>query len=194
MYAGQPWDKRQSQGHTRVSAVRETVSAGETFAEFYEELMPKIYRYVYYKVNSTQVAEDLTSTVFEKALVNFGKFSRDRASFSTWIFSIARNTVIDHYRVQGRRQTVPLNEAIQVSSGDLPPDEELVRKEELGKLRAAVSQLSSDEQEIISLKFGSEFNNRQIAEMLGLSESNVGTKLYRAVRKLRDSFRELENG
>lgn len=177
-----------------MSAVRETVSAGETFAGLYEELMPKVYRYVHYKVNSTQVAEDLTSTVFEKALVNFSKFSRDKASFSTWIFSIARNTVIDHYRVQGRRQTVPLDEAIQVSSGDLPPDEELVRKEELGKLRAAVSQLSSDEQEIISLKFGSEFNNRQIAKMLGLSESNVGTKLYRAVRKLRDSFQEPENG
>ena len=74
------------------------------------------------------------------------------------------------------------------------PEEELERKEELGKLREGLSGLSREEQEVISLKFGSDMNNRQIAKMLGLSESNVGTKLYRAVRKLRDSFQESKNG
>lgn len=176
-----------------MSAVKETVSAREPFAELYEEYVPKVFRYIQYKVNSIQLTEDLTSTVFEKALTNFSRFSRDKATFSTWIFSIARNTVIDHYRARGRRQTVSLEEAADVPSRDLSPEEELVRKEELRKLRASLSGLSREEQEIISLKFGSELNNRQIAEMLGLSESNVGTKLYRAIRKLRDTFQESEN-
>jgi len=181
-----------------VSTVKETVSARETFAELYEEYMPKVYRHIYYRVNNTQVAEDLTSTAFEKALTNFGKFSSDRASFSTWIFSIARNVVIDHYRVQGRRRQIlsleETTEADQVVSGDLSPEEELLKSEERQRLQVCLAGLSHEEQEIISLKFGAELTNRQIAKMLGLSESNAGTKLYRAVRKLRDSFEEPENG
>jgi len=178
-----------------VSAIREAKSTREIFAELYEEFLPKVFRYIRYRVNSEQVTEDLTSVVFEKALTNFEKYSSDKASFSTWIFSIARNVLIDHYRVEARRQTVSLDErAIEISSNELSPDGALLKKEEREKLRACVSQLSREEQEIVSLKFGAELNNRQIARELGLSESNVGTKLCRAVRKLRDSFQEAENG
>lgn len=180
-----------------MSAVNEAVSARETFAELYEEFMPKVYRHIHYKVNNTQVAEDLTSAVFEKALVNFSRYSRDIASFSTWIFSITRNVIVDYYRVQGRRQTLSLEivtEVTEAASTDLSPEEELLKREERQRLYACLADLSPEEQEIISLKFGAELNNRQIAKMLGLSESNVGTRLYRAVRKLRDSFQEPENG
>jgi len=179
-----------------VSAVKEDTNVRETFAELYEEYMPKVYRYIHYKVSNTHVAEDLTSTVFEKALTNFSRFSSSKASFSTWVFSIARNTIIDHYRVQGRRRTVSLEEATettQVVTGDLSPEEELLKSEERQRLQVCLSELSREEQDIISLKFGSELNNRQIAKMLGISESSVGTKLYRMVRKLRDSFQEPEN-
>ncbi len=177
-----------------MAAVKEAVSARETFAELYEEYMPKVFRYIQYRVNDMQLTEDLTSTTFEKALVSFSKYSSDRAKFSTWIFSIARNVVIDHYRVKGRKVTIPLEEATEVSSRDLSPEEELFKGEELERLHVYLAQLPQDEQEIIRLKFGAELNNRQIAKMLGLSESNVGTRLYRAVRKLRDNFQESENG
>jgi len=170
------------------------LSARETFARLYDEYLDKVYRYIQYRVNNMQLAEALTSTVFEKALVNFGKFSSDRASFSTWIFSIARNVVIDHYRVSGKRQKVPLEEVTAQSSGTDSPEEELERKDELKRLNLCLAELSEEEQEIVRLKFGAELNNRQIGKMLGLSESNIGTKLYRAIRKLRDSFQESGNG
>ncbi len=177
-----------------MSAITEGVSTKEVFAELYEEYLPRVFRYIRYKVNNTQVAEDLTSTTFEKALTNFSKFSEDKASFPTWIFSISRNTVIDYYRAQGRKHTVSLDEAKEIESKDPSPEEELLKKEERQKLQMCLQQLPEDEQEIIHLKFAAELNNRQIAKMLGLSESNVGTKLYRTVRKLRDGFQELENG
>ncbi len=174
-----------------MNTASEIKSSRETFAELYEEYLPKVFRYVRYRVNDLQVAEDLTSTTFEKALTNFERYSADRAAFSTWVFSIARNVVIDHFRVRGRRQTVSLEKAeIEVVSSDPLPDEAVIRSEERGQVRALVAQLPVEDQEIISLKFGSGLNNRQIAKALGLSESNVGTKLYRAVRKLRDSFQE----
>jgi RNA polymerase sigma-70 factor (ECF subfamily) len=177
-----------------VSATKEAVSAGETFAELYEEYMPKVFRYIQYRVSNMQLTEDLTQTTFEKALVSFSKYSSDRAKFSTWIFSIARNVTIDHYRLKGRRITIPLEEASEVTSRDLSPEEELFKGEELERLQVYLAELSQEEQEIIRLKFGAELNNRQIAKMLGLSESNIGTRLYRTVRKLRDSFQESENG
>jgi len=144
-------------------------------------------------VNNKQVTEDLSSSVFEKALVNFSKYSSDKASFSTWIFSIARNTVIDYYRTDGKRQGVFPDEAIDMPTRDLSPEEEAERKAERECLQLCMAKLSQEEQEIMHLKFAAELNNRQIAKMLRLSESNVGTKLFRAVRKLRDTFRESWN-
>lgn len=180
---------------TRVNFSKETKGKREIFAELYEEFLPRIFRYIRYRVNSEEVTEDLTSVVFEKALTNFEKYSTEKATFSTWIFSIARNVVIDHYRTQARRPALSLEKAeIEVSSNEPLPEDTLEKLEEQEKLRACISQLPAEEQEIIALKFGSGMNNRQIARTTGLSESNVGTRLYRAVRKLRDSFLEAENG
>jgi RNA polymerase sigma-70 factor (ECF subfamily) len=140
-----------------------------------------------------QLAEDLTSAVFEKALINFSKYSSDKASFSTWIFSIARNVLIDYYRTHGKRRIMSIEESSDTSSGESLPEEDFERKEELKRLQTHLTELPQEDQEIIRLKFGAELSNRQIAEMLGLSETNVGTRLYRTVRKLRDSFRGLNN-
>ena len=169
-----------------MSESKEAKSARDSFAELYDENLDKVYRYIWFKVNNVQVAEDLTSTVFEKVLVNFGKYSSDKARFSTWIFSIARNVVIDYYRVNIKKQAIPSEELIEIPSDDLPPEEEIEKGEEVKKLQDCLKQLLWDEQEIVRLKFWAEFNNRQIAEMLGISETNAGTKLYRAVKKLRN--------
>lgn len=170
------------------------LSTRETFAHLYDEYLDKVFRYVQYRVNNMQLAEDLTSAVFEKALDNFGKFSNDKASFSTWIFSIARNLVIDHYRVSSKRKTIPLEEITDQPSDALSPQEQLERKDERERLKFCLNRLTDEEQELVRLKFGAELNNRQIGRMLNLTESNVGTKLYRAIRKMRDSYQESGNG
>jgi len=170
------------------------VSKREIFAELYEEFMPKVFRYIHFKVSNQQLTEDLTSTVFEKALVNFDKYSSDRATFSTWIFSIARNTLIDYYRTNKMKIQVSLDEAIEMPSSEPSPQDEVEKKAEHECLRGCLSRLPEDDQELIQLKFAGEFNNRQIAKILGLSESNVGVRLFRAVKKLREDFHESWNG
>jgi RNA polymerase sigma-70 factor (ECF subfamily) len=164
------------------------------FAKLYDEFMPKVYRYIGYKVNNRQLTEDLTSIIFEKALDNFEKYSSDKAAFSTWIFSIARNTLIDYYRTNAKRQTESLDETFDIVSEDDSPNEELEKKEEREYLMKCLSDLTAEEQEIIRLKFAAEFNNRQIAKILGLSESNVGVKLFRSLKKLGEAFKESYNG
>lgn len=168
-------------------------TAIETFGRLYDEYMPRVFRYVHYRVNSTEVAEDITSTVFEKALRSFSSYSHDRASFGTWLFSIARNAVVDHYRKCGRQETGSLEDVIELPADEFSPDEEMDRQDEWHRLRICLGELGEDEREIVRLKFGAELNNRQIANMVRLSESNVGTRLYRAVRKLRDCFKRVDN-
>lgn len=73
---------------------------------------------------------------------------------------------------------------------NVSPEDEAIRNEERRRLRMCLAGLSPREKEIISLKFGAELTNRRIAGMLGLSESNVGVMLYRAIRKLRNGFNE----
>ena len=176
-----------------MNTARQKIVNRETFAQLYEEYMPKVFRYIQYKVNRIELAEDLTSVAFEKALTNLDKFSAEKASFSTWLFSIARNTVIDHFRSEAKRHSIPLDDAPDVPSKDPLPEDMAVKKEEIHMLQRCLSILSPEEKEIISLKFGMGLNNREIAKMCKLSESNVGTKLYRTIRKLRDSFQELEH-
>jgi RNA polymerase sigma-70 factor (ECF subfamily) len=156
--------------------------------------MPKVFAYIGYKVSKKETTEDLTSAVFEKALNNFKKYSRDKAAFSTWIFAIARNTVIDYYRTESKRRHLDLDAAVTVPSADPSPEEQLERKNEKECLLGCLSRLDERDQELVRLKFGAELTNRQIARTMDLSESNVGVRLFRAVRRLREDFEESWNG
>jgi RNA polymerase sigma-70 factor (ECF subfamily) len=164
-------------------------NAADAFAEFYEQYLPKVYRYVNYRIPDRHTAEDITSIVFEKALTKFKSFSPEKASFSTWIFTIARNTLTDHFRTSSKSQRVFDDSPIGIAKPENSPEELSESKEETKLLQSYVSRLSKVEQEIISLKFGAEMTNRQIAKELRMTESNVGIIVYRAVRKLRDDFR-----
>jgi RNA polymerase sigma-70 factor (ECF subfamily) len=144
-------------------------------------------------VGNLSVAEDLTSNVFEKALVSFGRYRSEKASFSTWLFSIAHHTVADYYKVTRKRDKIPL-EYIANNNVEANPEDAVSQQEELQRLHEFLSQLSQQEQDIISLKFGAELTNRQIAGLLNLSDSNVGVMVHRAIHKLRTNFRGWQGG
>ena len=169
-------------------------STAAAFAEFYEQYLPKVFNYISYRVTDKYMAEDLTSVVFEKALTKFKSFDAEKASFSTWLFTIAHHTVIDHYRLRTKEQGLEKEKVVFIAAEYTSIEEEAVKTEEFKKLRSCLSQLNKTEQEIISLKFGGEMTNRQIARMLGISESNVGIIIYRTIRKLRSGFAGWQNG
>ncbi len=167
----------------------------EIFSQLYDEFMPKVFAYIHYRVRDEQTTEDLTSIVFEKALVNFTRYSSDKAAFSTWIFTIARNSVIDHFRAGAKRQHIDLDHAnIDVPSTDLSPDEQMERQSERDCLLECLAKVNDQDQEIVRLKFGAGMTNRQISKLLKLSESNVGVRLFRTMKKLRKDFEESWNG
>jgi RNA polymerase sigma factor (sigma-70 family) len=167
-------------------------SRRQEFEEMYDTYMPKIYRYVSYRTGSASIAEDITSDVFEKALKHFDSYRKERASQATWLTTIARNTITDYFRKESHVQVVREEDAPEEESKDPSVDEQVERLEEVRQLKACLADLPKLDQDIISLKFGAGMNNREIARTLKVSESNVGTRLFRAVRRLRDSFKGWE--
>jgi RNA polymerase sigma factor (sigma-70 family) len=179
----------------RLDVRRNTARDGTTdaFTELYEEFLPKVLAFISYRVADTHLAEDLTSAVFEKAMIKFNTYDTKKGKFATWLFSIARNTLTDHFRASNRYQTVTLDSIVSVCDDKAPPDDAAVMDEERRRLYTCIGRLTGQEQEIISLKFGAEMTNRQISRLLGLTESNVGVIVYRTVRKLRDDFGKRED-
>ncbi|MGE5176719.1 MAG: sigma-70 family RNA polymerase sigma factor [Hyphomicrobiales bacterium] len=151
------------------------------------EQLPRVYNFFRYRVGPGPVAEDLTSLTFEKAWRARDRYRRDRAAFGTWIFAVARNVAVDHFRSE--RATAPLDEASEIAGGPTPEDfaERRSDEERLGRL---LERRTDRERELLALKYGSEFSNRDIARLTGLSESNVGTILHRAVQALRADWNE----
>ena len=160
------------------------------FTALYEEHMAYVFRYINYRIGNRNEAEDLTSVVFEKALAAFHRYDSNKAAPQTWLLTIARNTVTDHLRKSSKMKNMPLDNALGIESADPSPPEETERSEEYQQLQFCLAALPQREQEIISLKFGGELNNRQIASVVGLSENNVGTILFRAICKLRNCLKD----
>lgn len=156
------------------------------FVAFYDEFIPQVYRYVKYRVADIATAEDLTASIFEKALRAW--HNRRQESAGPWILRIARNTVISHYRRRGRRWEVPLEnegDAPELISDGPGPEKGMLDAERWVQIRQGLCTLSSREQDIIALKFGSGLTNRAIAPIVGLTENNVAVVLHRAICKLR---------
>jgi len=160
-----------------------TFSASEADWEaLYAEELPRIYNFFRYRVGDTTVAEDLTSITFEKAWRGRQQYRRDLAAFSTWLFTIARNVALDHFR--HHRADLSLDDISHPLDGNTPEDS-AIRRSEVERLSALMGGLPGRERELLALRYGSELATGTIAQITGLSESNVRTILHRTIHKLR---------
>jgi RNA polymerase sigma-70 factor (ECF subfamily) len=153
----------------------------------YAASMPRIYNFFRYRVGDGPEAEDLTSVTFEKAWRARHRYRRDLAAFTTWLYTIARNVAIDHYRQM--HANVPIEEALDVAAAE-SADAVAEKRSDAARLSHLLELLPDREREILSLKYGAGLTNRAIARMTGLSESNVGTIVHRTVALLRAGWNE----
>ena len=151
----------------------------------YAHQAPRIYNYFRFRLGSECDVEELTARTFERAWRSRSRYRRDLAGFSTWLFSIAQNIGTDHLRA--RREHLPIDAALEVRA-EGSPDQEAERHSDLARLALLCGALPERERELVALKYGAVINNRLIAELTGLSESNVGTILHRVVQTLRERW------
>ncbi len=154
----------------------------DEYANLYREYLPRILHYVRLRVDSEELAQDLTAAVFEQAVAKQHTLRKPEA-FGAWLFRIARNMVAGYYR--GRRRTVPLGDAEARPAPDPSPPEVVMRREEVARMRAALATLSEREQEILRLRFGGGLGNQEIAALMRLRAGHVAVLVYRALRRLR---------
>jgi RNA polymerase sigma factor (sigma-70 family) len=173
----------------RVTAGDEIPAGMQTaeFSELYNEYFPKVFAYVYGRVQDKEVSLDIVADVFEKAFIK-KKSLRSPDSFGSWLFTIARNEVSSHWRKEKPAAKAAQEAAWERELHHQPrgPEESLLHQERLDALNGLVRQLPRREQEIIALKFDAELTNREIAHVLGTSEVNVRVTIFRALRKLRE--------
>ncbi len=152
------------------------------FEQVYQTELPKIYNFFRFRVGDGPLAEDLTAETFEKAWRKRKKYRRDLASFSTWLYTIARRVAIDHYRK--KRPEIPYASAGPLTA-DETPEELTERQADFDRLSLLLAQLEERDRELVALRYGAGLTNRAIAGLTDLTESNVGVILHRTLNKLR---------
>lgn len=162
----------------------------EAFIKAYDLYLENIYRFVFFKVNNREEAEDLTSAVFLKTwdyiqnnqIENF-------ATLKSLLYKVARNTVIDHYRKKSQEQNIsldadPIGEQLPDETQDIHQQFELAGDFET--LQKCMLELKDEYREVISLRFLSELDISEIADILEKSKGNVRVLIYRAMNALRE--------
>lgn len=171
--------------------VAQSAVDASAFAAVYDHYFARIYNYIRYRVQDADTTDDITAQVFERALANINSYRPDKAPFAAWLFAIARNAINDHLRLRQRRRWLSLD-ILRHQAGAQPEPGEIVGDAETKEaLLKAVSHLADRERDLIGLKFAGGLTNRRIAELTGLSESNVGIILYRTIRRLRKELNAL---
>lgn len=154
----------------------------EALEEIHDTYYVPIFRYVSFRVNEHETAEDLTSEVFTRLLSALQDKTAPQKTIKGWLFSVASRVVKDFYRKKYRRKQVALEESVpSLADGPAQRVESMITNE---KLREAITDLTEEQQEVIALRFGYEMSIREVAQTTGKSEGAVKMLQARAVAAL----------
>jgi RNA polymerase sigma-70 factor (ECF subfamily) len=155
------------------------------FDQLYRESRDDVYAYAAGLLRDRAAAEDVAATAFERAYRKRSRFDARRGSPRAWLFGIARNAALDELRRRGRNAQLLEEPADLAAVVSAHPAE---RSELRIALAAALDSLDARERELVALKFFAGLSNAEIGRVLATSESNVGTRLHRTVKKLRKAL------
>lgn len=165
---------------------RPTPERTDAFRRLYRTHVRAVYAFLAYSV-SADIAEDLTSTTFERALKAFDRFDPEKAGERTWLLAIARNALTDHYRRQRHRNAASTDEHPALLDRLIDSEDPLARHASMEGLVGWLQELSPRQQEVVAMRFGADMSAREVAEALDMTEANVHQIASRALRLLRAS-------
>jgi len=164
----------------------------EAFTELYEAYFGKLYRYVVVRIGNRAEAEDMTQQVFVKAYKSISSYRWRGVPFSAWLFRIAHNLVVDFFRKESKRPTVPLEESLMASNDNVQQIVE--RRLDVERVMAATRQLTAAQREVISLRFAGGLAIAEVARVMGKKEGAVKALQHSAIAALRRVLLVGENG
>lgn len=181
-----------SKDQKKINGLVAKMQEGDTaaFGELYDLFLADIYRFIFYKVTHRELAEDLTEDTFFKVWQNIDSYQQTKHPFSSWLYKIAHNTVIDYMR----KEKVEIHELV------FDVEDESMQTTALAEqhfnqqfLQRALASLPEVQREAIILKYVNDLNYPEIAEVLDKSETAVRTLISRGISKLKETIERLEN-
>lgn len=180
-----PGTELKQKSETELILVARTNRAA--FGELYERTVDKVYTYLYYRTKNKALSEDLVSATFLKALENIDRFRPKSGGFTAWLLRIARNLLYDEYR-KNNRITQLASGGAETGPG-ATPEEAVIRCEDKAVLQKMIAALPDLQREAIVLKYTLNLKNKEIASVLGKSETAVSSLLHRAMQALRNEVK-----
>ena len=163
----------------------------KTFSKIYDKYIEKIYRFVFFKVNSQETAEDLTSETFSKTWAFFKEKDKEIDNIQAFLYKTARNLVIDHYRQKGKLNIVSAENPIIADPrhnlkerAELNSDMELIIK--------AIAELKDDYQNVIIWSYLDDLSISEVSRLLGRTENATRVLLHRALNSLKEKLNKIQ--
>jgi RNA polymerase sigma-70 factor, ECF subfamily len=154
----------------------------DNFGQLYDEYVRKIFNFIYYKTHHKETAEDLTSDTFTKAYRKLENFDQNKGKFSTWLYQIARNTVIDFYRV--KKIHVNIDDVWDLSE-DIDIQRDFDTSQKLKEVKKYLKTLDACQREIVLLRVWDGLSYREISEIVGKDEVNCRVIFSRTLHTLK---------
>lgn len=155
----------------------------QAFGQLYDAYLDSIYRFIYLRVEDQQTAEDITASVFLKAWEKLEAYQIRGVPFRAWLFRIARNAVIDHYRT--RKEVAPLEAVVNTyDESAISVSEGVGTRLEAQKIMTLMDQLTDDQRNVLSLKLVHGLNTQEVAKALGKRQGAVRALQMRGLQAL----------
>lgn len=168
-------------GSAEIACLNAARTDPAAFAPVYQAYFPRIYTYCRRRVNTDQEAEDLTSTIFTRALIGLDGYRG--GSVAAWLFRIAHNTIANYHR--DHHPTLSLDaHPFDVIDAQPPPVEHVITAEECARVRALVADLPAEAQDIVRLRIDAGLTSEEIGDIIGKRAGAVRMKLHRILKRL----------
>ncbi len=156
----------------------------DAFGHIYDEYVDQIFRYIFYKVGNFTESQDLTGQTFLKAFENIDSYEMRDVAFSSWLYRIAHNQVVDYFRRESKRDNVPIDDQPPAPSPRGNPVDDVLADMESERLYKAMQKLTHNQREVLVLKFIDSLSNGQVAEIMGISVGAVKSTQKRGLLSL----------
>jgi RNA polymerase sigma-70 factor, ECF subfamily len=170
-----------------VTLARTAMRNPEAFLALYDRYLPSIERYIAARTGQSDV-EDLVSATFTRALSRIGSFRSDRGTFAAWLFTIARNMVVDHYRRTDRRGE--MNVGHEPVEGQPGPEAAAIANEESRRVHDALAGLTAEQRDALALRYAADLPFAAVGATLGKSEPAAKMLVQRGLQTLRRHLQE----
>jgi len=155
----------------------------ESFEKLYDTYFQKIYNFIFFRTSHKETSEDLTSLTFIKALEGINDFKLDYGFFSSWLYKIARNNVIDYYRSKKSIDNIDDHENLK---SDTNLESEIDIKYKLDKVEKYIKDLKPEQKEILIMRLWDQLSYREISKIVGKSEENCKVIFSRSLKSIKE--------